>query len=120
MTQRNYPIPTEVNNNIHINVYTVLDEDDHIVFQAKRVATPEDKPTVMVGSVIKKDGEYYGEWVDNTEAAKEEAKAKKKSNTFHNPSEVVASKKKSHDDELARAEALLAKLMEDKDEEYNS
>lgn len=116
MCERNIPIPTEVKNNMNINVYTVLDEDDHIIFQAKRRAHPDDKPTVMVNGVIKCNGYYFGDWYDNTEAAKEEAKAKKKSKTFHNPSEVVASKKKAHEYELAKAEALLAKLMGTKED----
>lgn len=101
-------IPAEVANNPTINVYTVLSENGGLLFQAKRKAHPDDKPQVMDGEVIRCNGYFFGEWYDNTTAAKAELGAKKKVSAFHKPSEVVATAQQKRDEELAQAEALLA------------
>lgn len=102
-------IPEEVKNNHKIHTYTVLNAQDKIVFQAKRLAHPDDKEQVMDGEVIRESGIYYGDWYDTTELAQAEEKKRHKSE-FHKPSEVVASAKSQREKDIAQAEALLAKL----------
>lgn len=109
MTNTNM-LPKDVYQNNELRQYQLFDDKTgRLVYQATRDASPEDMSAIKERGLIVEKPQYFGEWRNTTELAKEKLRTTK---IVTEPTKPVY----SHAQELKKAEELLRSLIAEAEE----